>query len=298
MSSAALHLQQLAAIFTREMPLAIAVSGGVDSMILAFAAHSFAPEQVRMFHAVSPAVPPSATRRVRAFAKQERWNLTVIDAGEFADPAYRDNPPDRCYFCKRGLFGSIISALQASTLHRIAAGTNLDDVGDFRPGLQAAKEHKVCHPFVEAGMHKSDVRALAAHFDLAELAELPASPCLSSRVETGLPIVPAQLQKVDRVEQQLRLDLAEIGLTPTHVRCRVRKSTIEIALDEVTLGAVHKSGQSKRLIQRAQTIWGATQAPLTFATYAMGQSFVAGHDVREQYAQTPGKLLESTPISL
>ena len=110
-----------------------------------------------MLHAVSPAVPPHATARVRAHAGLEGWNLAVADAGEFADPRYRANPVDRCFFCKSNLYDRIRSVTQAT----VASGTNLDDLGDFRPGLKAASQRGVVHPFVEAGIDKAAVREIA-----------------------------------------------------------------------------------------------------------------------------------------
>ena len=105
-----------------------------------------------MLHAVSPAVPPHATARVRAHAERHGWALTVADAGEFDDPRYRANPVDRCYFCKSNLYDRIRSVTEGT----VASGTNLDDLGDYRPGLKAAAERGVVHPFVEAGIDKAD----------------------------------------------------------------------------------------------------------------------------------------------
>ena len=137
--------------------VSVAVSGGVDSMTLAVAAGRRLGARAGMLHAVSPAVPPEATARVRAYAEREGWSLAVLDAGEFADPDYLKNPANRCYFCKTNLYGAM-AARSGATL---ASGTNLDDLGDYRPGLQAASEHGVRHPYVEAGMDKAAVRALA-----------------------------------------------------------------------------------------------------------------------------------------
>jgi uncharacterized protein len=151
----------LAANLSRHVHLAIAVSGGVDSMTLAAFAHQLRRSggmgSVEMIHAVSPAVPPAATERVRARAEREGWRLTVTGTGEFDDRRYRDNPVNRCYFCKTNLYGRI-RTLTAGT---IASGANLDDLGDYRPGLLAASERAVVHPYIEAGMDKPSVRALA-----------------------------------------------------------------------------------------------------------------------------------------
>ena len=176
--------------------MAIAVSGGVDSMTLAAFAHRRSPASVTAIHAVSPAVPTAATQRVRDLAAAEGWTLIVTGAGEFEDARYRANPVNRCYFCKTNLYDRI----KGLTPHRIASGANLDDLGDYRPGLLAAAEHDVVHPYIEAGMGKSAVRALARKLGLGDIAELPAQPCLSSRVETGIAIDAQDLAFVETVE--------------------------------------------------------------------------------------------------
>jgi pyridinium-3,5-biscarboxylic acid mononucleotide sulfurtransferase len=193
--------------------LAIAVSGGIDSMTLAFIAHRHLPAPPIMVHAVSPAVPAEATLRIRDYAAREGWGLSLIDAGEFADPAYRANPVDRCYFCKSNLYGRIAD-LSART---IASGTNLDDLGDFRPGLKAAQERRVVHPFVEARIGKAGIRALARLHRLTDIAELPAQPCLASRVETGIRIDANDLAFIDATERQIRKHVT----ADTDVRCRL-----------------------------------------------------------------------------
>ncbi|MGA2127701.1 MAG: adenine nucleotide alpha hydrolase [Xanthobacteraceae bacterium] len=216
--------RRLIGILAGHGSLVIAVSGGVDSMTLATIAHRAHPQATDMMHAVSPAVPPHATQRVQTHADREGWSLRIIDAGEFADPRYRANPVDRCYFCKTNLYGRI----RALTGGVIASGTNVDDLGDFRPGLRAAAETGVVHPYVEAGIDKAGVRALARCLSLADLAELPAQPCLSSRIETGIAVDAADLAFVDEVERRLAADLSA-GAT---VRCRVTRAGIAIELGE------------------------------------------------------------------
>lgn len=215
---------RLVAALDRHPDLVIAVSGGVDSMTLAFVAHRFSSGRVSMLHAVSPAVPPHATARVRAHAGLEGWNLAIADAGEFADPRYRANPVDRCFFCKSNLYDRIRSVTQAT----VASGTNLDDLGDFRPGLKAASLRGVVHPFVEAGIDKAAVRALARLHGLDDLADLPAQPCLSSRVETGIAIDADDLGFIDAVET------AVAALVPAgaSVRCRITHAGVALELDD------------------------------------------------------------------
>ncbi|MBO1076272.1 adenine nucleotide alpha-hydrolase family protein [Roseomonas marmotae] len=207
--------------------LTIAISGGVDSMTLAFLAHRWNPAGISMFHAVSPAVPASATERVRRHAARHGWVLEVGDAGEFQDGRYRANPVDRCYFCKTNLYDRI-RGMVAGT---IASGANLDDLGDYRPGLKAAAERRIVHPFIEAGIGKADVRALARRHGLEDLAELPAQPCLSSRIETGIAIDAGDLAFVELAEAMLAR-LLPPGAT---LRCRVLREGIVVEVDAAHL---------------------------------------------------------------
>ena len=248
---------------------AVAVSGGVDSMTLALLTGRRLGADSAMFHGVSPAVPPEATERVRAFAEREGWQLTVLDAGEFDDPAYRANPANRCYFCKTNLY----SALAARTDATLLSGTNLDDLGDWRPGLKAAEEHGVRHPFVEAGIDKAGIRAIATALGFDDLSRLPAAPCLSSRVETGLRVEADDLASIHAAERYLARQLRP--LEPETVRCRRRKAGIVIELDAPTLDALSKS----RRAALGNTVAGMFDTgeearPVSFAPYRVGSAFL------------------------
>jgi uncharacterized protein len=216
--------ERLAERLGRFETLAIAVSGGVDSMTLATFAHRLGRPAVTVIHAVSPAVPQEATERVRALAAAEGWQTVVTGAGEFDDPRYRDNPVNRCYFCKTNLYDRI----RDLTPYVIASGANLDDLGDYRPGLMAAAEREVVHPFVEAQMTKAEVRALARRLGLADIAELPAQPCLASRVETGIAIDANDLAFVESTERRLAATAAK-GAT---LRCRITHIGVVLELDD------------------------------------------------------------------
>ena len=212
----------LQAALARPASLTIALSGGIDSLTLSAAAAKVrGTEGVTLCHAVSAAVPSAATARVKDFAAAWGLPLKLVDAGEFADPSYRANPVNRCYFCKSNLYGTL-----ARMGPLVAAGTNTDDLSDYRPGLQAAAEHGVLHPFVDAQMSKADVRALARALGLGDLAELPAAPCLASRIETGLRVEPADLAVIDRVETLLRAALGNVTL-----RCRRLRGGWVVELD-------------------------------------------------------------------
>jgi len=216
--------------------LAIAVSGGIDSITLAFITHRFARSPVAMVHAVSPAVPAEATRRIEDYAAREGWRLSLVDAGEFADPSYRANPVDRCYFCKSRLYDRIRSLFHGT----IASGTNLDDLGDFRPGLKAAEERRVVHPFVEAGIGKAGIRQLARWHDLTDIAELPAQPCLASRVETGIRIDANDLAFVDAAERYIRRHVSATA----SLRCRLTRQGVVV---EIGGEGLHDSGEVAEL---------------------------------------------------
>ena len=242
--------------------LAIAVSGGVDSMTLAYLAHRLAAMRPLMIHAASPAVPREDTARIRRYADRHGWQLEVVDSGELQDPRYLANPHDRCFYCKIDLYGTI----RRLTDRPIASGANLDDLGDYRPGLQAASEHGVRHPWIEANIGKREIRRIAAEHGLLDLAELPSSPCLSSRIETGIRVTVGALAVIDRLERELRAVLA-----PETLRCRLRPFGIEVELDEPALArADHEAVE--RLAQVAMAA-GRLEGEVRLAPYRQGSAF-------------------------
>lgn len=211
--------------------LAVALSGGVDSMTLSSVAHEVLGDRLMLVHAMSPAVPEEASERVRQYADRLAWPLTLVDAGEFADERYRNNPVNRCYYCKTNLYTRLSTVWDGP----IASGANLDDLGDYRPGLLAASEKQVVHPLIDAGIDKPMVRAIARHQGLDSVAELPAQPCLSSRVETGIVIDAGDLLFVHRMERYLADTLG-----PGDLRCRITAEGVRIEVPE-TLQHEHAS---------------------------------------------------------
>ena len=244
----------------------VALSGGVDSLTLAAFAHDVLGARATLAHAVSPAVPAEATVRVKAFAADRGIALTVLDAGEFSDEAYRTNPSNRCYFCKSHLYDAIRARFRAV----VVSGTNFDDLGDYRPGLLAARERGVRHPFVEAGLTKARVRELARRLGLGAIAELPSAPCLSSRVETGLRIEAPALGLIDAIETELRQ-----ALSPQTVRCRVRHRGVVVELDETALrdlGPDERRAWTERIAARASD--AGLKTAVDFEIYRQGSAFL------------------------
>jgi pyridinium-3,5-biscarboxylic acid mononucleotide sulfurtransferase len=258
------HWKRLQVWLRKNQPVAIAVSGGIDSIALATAARRWAVSE--MFHAVSPAVPPEATARVNRLANDQGWRLTIFDAGEFADLDYRANPVNRCFHCKTSLYGSI----RQQTDLLIISGTNVDDLGEFRPGLEAAKTFGVRHPYVEIGINKTGVRALARCLGLGSIAELPAAPCLASRIETGIRIEPAALRVIHSAEQLVS------KLHSAHsVRCRLRAHSIVIELDQSALNQLLPEKAAK-LCEYVAALFAEIEIdlPVSFAAYRSGSAFL------------------------
>jgi uncharacterized protein len=215
-------------------------------------------------------VPEEATDRTQLLAQAEGWALDIIDAGEFADPDYRRNPANRCFFCKANLYSAIVVA----TDRQILSGTNLDDLSEFRPGLDAARRHAVRHPYVEAGIDKRAVRRIAAALGLGGIAELPAAPCLASRVETGIRIEAPVMRLVHEAERLVSQELRALGPSAA-VRCRVRASGVVIELDQGTWEKLDGAGEDRLrdalrdLLSRAGIV-----RPVSFAAYRAGSAFL------------------------
>lgn len=201
----------------------IACSGGVDSLLLADYAHEQAPGTTVVAHSVTPAVPPSATERVLRTARNLGWRLQLVESTEFADERYASNPVDRCFHCKSHLYTElehIAGHLQgAGTL---MSGANVDDLSEYRPGLDAAARHGVDHPYVRAGLGKADIRMLARRRG-REWHDLPAAPCLASRLYTGTRVTAPVLRAVDAGEELVR---RRTGVAV--VRCRVVGSRVRV----------------------------------------------------------------------
>ncbi len=254
----------------------VACSGGVDSLTLAAVAHDQFPATTVVAHAVTAAVPAEATERVQRYADDFGWNLQRVTPGEFDDERYLSNPVDRCYFCKSHLYDAVAKAI-GTTLPTSAialSGTNLDDLGEYRPGLNAAAERDVRHPFVEASLAKADVRAIAATLGL-DAAELPASPCLASRLYTGTRVNVDRLQAIEVGERTVT---ALTGIEV--VRCRIRESAVlvEVADEHRHLVTGDVLASVGTAMQRVCP--GLATPELDARPYRPGRAFVVTADAR------------------
>jgi pyridinium-3,5-biscarboxylic acid mononucleotide sulfurtransferase len=191
----------------------VAYSGGVDSAFLACVARDVLGDKALAAIADSPSLPRRELEQALALARQFHFPVRVIRTREFESPSYLANPENRCYFCKHELFTELAPLAKAEGVAVIAYGENASDIGDFRPGAQAAAEFQVRAPLKEAGLTKADIRALSAHLGLPT-ADKPQMACLSSRVPYGEPVTPQKLSMIEQAENVLR----DLGFYDVRVR--------------------------------------------------------------------------------
>ena len=207
----------------------VAFSGGVDSaLVLKVAIDVLGPERVLAVTGRSPSIPSAELTAVASLAAESGANHEFLDTAEFDDPQYCANPANRCYLCKSELYAKLADLAAARGFNAVVSGANADDLGDFRPGLQAADEKGVRAPLAEVGITKAELRAIAASLGLS-IHDKPASPCLSSRVPYGEPVTPAKLEQIDRAETFLR----ELGFRECRVRHHGDLARIEVPAGEI-----------------------------------------------------------------
>jgi pyridinium-3,5-biscarboxylic acid mononucleotide sulfurtransferase len=220
--------QRLYELLRQSGRVLVAYSGGVDSAYLAYAAHDAIGEQMLAVIADSPSLARVQLRDASAFADEQRIPLHTIVTDEMQNPDYVKNDSMRCFHCKDELFTVMEQFRDERGYTTVAYGVNVDDQGDWRPGQQAAKRHGVSAPLLEAGLTKSDIRALAVAAGL-RVWDKPASACLSSRIEYGRPVTREALEQIERGEEILRA----LGLRQYRVRHHGDIVRIEIAREEL-----------------------------------------------------------------
>jgi uncharacterized protein len=206
-------LEQLQGLLRSYGSCLVAYSGGVDSVFLAYVARQVLGDKCVAALADSPSLPRRELEEAVAIASQFSIPLQIVRTAEFENPAYVSNPNNRCYFCKHELFTHLTPLARGGNFAVIAYGENASDVGDHRPGAQAAGEFQVRAPLKEAGLTKSDIRALSAQMGLPT-ADKPQMACLSSRVPYGEAVTPEKLRMIEEAEYVLR----DLGFYDVRVR--------------------------------------------------------------------------------
>jgi len=222
--------QRLIALLETLGSLVVAYSGGVDSAyLLAASLRALGPERVLAVTADSPTYSAIEREEALALAQQLGARQRIIATAELDDPHFADNPPERCYYCKRHLFQELTVIARENGLDHVVYGATLDDLGDYRPGMHAAQECGARAPLIEAQLTKADVRALSRQLDLPTW-DKPAQACLASRFPYHTPITAKALGQVERAEALLR---REFGLRQVRVRHHDTIARLEVELSDL-----------------------------------------------------------------
>lgn len=256
----------------------VCYSGGVDSALVLAAAHRALGPRAIGLTAVSPSLAGSELEDARRVAAAIGAEHRVVRSDELSDPGYQQNGPDRCFYCKSELYRIAEAKAREWGLAAILNGTNLDDLGDHRPGLEAARRAGVLSPFVELGMSKADVRRVAEALGV-EVWDKPAAACLSSRIPYGTGVTPLRLERIAALEASLR----ELGfrrvrvryhlLDPSEAQTRVshasEKAMARIELDASELERAARP-ELREAILRAGKQHGFVFVTLDLGGYRMG----------------------------
>ena len=240
----------------------VGLSGGVDSTLLAFVAHEVLGERALAVIGESATLPERERREAVRLAEKMGIRYRVVRTEETDEVKFRENPPDRCYYCKSELFGKMQEIAAAEGLAFVADGTNVDDLGDFRPGMKALREKQVRSPLREAGFTKADVRALSKQLGLSTW-DKPAFACLSSRFPYGLAIDRGKLEMVERAEDVLW----DLGVRNLRVRHHGTVARLEVG--QADLGRFLDAEFRHRVVQALKQI-GYTYVTLDLEGFRSG----------------------------
>jgi uncharacterized protein len=229
MDAVATNAERLLAAIAPLGPCLVAYSGGVDSAVVASAAHLALGDRVTAVTGVSASLAAGELEVAQRIAAAIGIRHETLATDELANADYLRNAPDRCFHCKTELYEQLRGEAKRRGGATILNGANADDLGDFRPGLQAASNYEVRSPLAECGLTKEDVRALARYWGI-EVWDKPATPCLSSRIAYGVSVTPERLARIDAAEQALRA----LGLGVIRVRLHENDlARLEVPLDAI-----------------------------------------------------------------
>lgn len=230
MTTTSQHLDSLRGILRDLGSVLVCYSGGIDSAFVLAVAHAELGERAIGMTAVSPSLSESEKADAARIAQQLGAAHRFVDSHELERPGYVQNGPDRCFHCKSELYEIAEAKRREWQLAAVVNGTNRDDLGDYRPGLEAAKNSGARSPLVEAGMTKSDVRAAARAIGM-DVWDKPAAACLSSRIPYGTSVTTERLAQIAGLEAELK----SLGFRQVRVRWHEKIARIEIALNELEL---------------------------------------------------------------
>ena len=242
---------------------AVAFSAGVDSTFLLRVAHEVLGDRVMAVTVSAPFVPPHEIEEATALCRELGVKHVVLDAALADIPSFAENPPDRCYHCKKALFGKMLEFARENGLAAVLEGSNLDDDGDYRPGRRAIRELGVCSPLHEAGLTKAEIRALSREMGL-QTADKPSFACLASRFPYGERITAEGLDRVGRAEDWLR------GAFPNIGQLRVRCHGGTVARIEVAPADIPRLAARATDIAAALRALGFTYVSLDLQGYRTG----------------------------
>jgi uncharacterized protein len=254
----------------------VAYSGGVDSVFLARVAHDVLGDRALAVIADSPSLPRRELAEALEVAAQSGFPVRVVRTAEFENPEYLSNPANRCYFCKHELFEELTPLAKSGGFAVIAYGENASDVGDFRPGAQAAKEFQVRAPLKEAGLTKAEIREFSAQLGLAT-ADKPQMACLSSRIPYGEAVTPEKLLLIEQAENVLRdLGFFDVRVRHHEMKVKVGGSDTTQHLARIEVGPTElrrflEEGLSERVAAELKQI-GYTHVTLDMQGYRRGST--------------------------